>query len=63
MDPAPVAGGLSIYSAEVEVDVEAEEQEVLSMTAVLGSSRQDIEKALMEANGDWEYVMEVPTPC
>lgn len=48
-------GGLSSVA---EVDVESEEQQVLSMASVLGTSRQDIEKALLDAEGDWEFVMQ-----
>lgn len=39
--------------------METEEREVLSMASVLGTSRQDIERALLEAQGDWEVVMQV----
>ena len=56
--PCPRAGGLNADTA-AEVDVESEEQQVLSMASVLGTSRQDVEKALLDADGDWEFVMQV----
>ncbi len=41
------------------MDVEAEELEVLSMASVMGIGRQDVERALLDSQGDWEYVLQV----
>ena len=41
------------------MDVDAEELEVLSMASVMGVGRQDVERALLDSQGDWEYVLQV----
>ena len=53
------AGGGEAGGDGTEVDVEAEEREVLSMAAVMGVGREDLESALLGANGDWETVLRV----
>ena len=56
-------GGETDGGDDAVVDVEAEELEVLSMASVMGVGRQDVERALLDSHGDWEFVMQVPLPA
>ncbi len=58
-DPYAGAGGGEAGSNGTEVDVEAEEREVLSMACAMGVGRQDVEQALLDSAGNWELVLQV----
>ena len=53
------AGGGEAGSNGTEVDVEAEEREVLSMACAMGVGLQDVEQALLDSAGNWELVLQV----
>ncbi len=57
--PYAGAGGGEAGSNGTEVDVEAEEREVLSMACAMGVGRQDVEQALLDSAGNWELVLQV----
>ena len=69
--PCTDAGGGEAGGDGADVDVEAEECKILSVASVMGIGRQDVERALLHAHGNWESVLQallrlqpiVPAQC